>query len=171
MHVRTVLAVLYLAVLASCGGGGSGGSEVSVSELPFAEAEKFSLAGDWSFEGNTKAFVVRSAEEWNQVWAARKASIPCPSAFPQNAYFCSAAAPPQIDFERYSLVGILLFSYFLYDEPNPRHVEDNGQTLIVSYRYYSSGHAQIYTTSTRFFLVPRTNSALQVNARQCSSSC
>ena len=171
MQIGKVLAVLALCVLASCGGGGSDDS-VAITEVPLAEAQKYVLAGDWGLgDGNTRAFVVRSADEWNQAWEARKALVTCPDVYGWNTYFCASPTPPPIDFERYSLVGIVLFGFFIFDEPNPRRVDDDGRTLSVSYRYFSSDHAGVYAPATRFFLVPRTSSALEVNATQCGSSC
>jgi len=171
MQIGKVLGALGLCVLASCGGGGSDDG-VAITEVPLAEAQKYVLAGDWGLgEGNTRVFIVRSADEWNQAWEARKALVTCPDPLGWNTYFCASPAPPPIDFERYSLVGIVLFGFFFFDDPNPRRVEDDGRTLSVSYRYYSSGHPGVYAPGTRFFLVPRTTSALQVKVQQCGSSC
>ena len=171
MQIRSAIAVLCLFLLASCGGGGSD-EGVAIADVPLSDAQKYVLSGDWDVGAeNTRAFVVRSADEWNQVWEARKVHVTCPDVYGWNTSFCASSAPPPIDFERYTLVGILLHGYFIFQEPNPRRVEDDGQILSVSYRYHGSGHAGFYPTSTRFFLVPRTISALRVNAKQCNDPC
>lgn len=166
------IGALCAVLLGSCGGGGSDDSVV-ITELALPDSQKSALAGEWNYPEADRSlvFVVRSADEWNRVWEERKAHVTCPDPLEWSTYFCASPTPPPIDFERYSLVGMVMFGYFIFGEPNPRRVEDDGHTLLISYRYYSSGHAGTYPPNTRFFLVPRTTSALKVDAQRCSDVC
>ena len=91
-----LVAVTAVSVV-GCGGGGSdSGASTSISELQLTDQERASLQGDWQLGGKqTTAFIVRTSDEWNQVWAQRKAAVACsPTAAPYNQAVCESAGPP-----------------------------------------------------------------------------
>ena len=179
-YVSAVFVASGALLLVSCGGGGGDGSTaestVAVTELQLSEQQRASLQGDWQLNGKqTAAFVVRTSDEWNQLWAQRKAYVTCSAtAAPYNQAFCESSAPPPVDFTRYALVGLLINSVFYFDTPTPRSVnlQDDGNTLAVSYRYINpSTPTFFYTVTGRFFLVERTAATFQTYPTQCSISC
>jgi hypothetical protein len=154
--------------LTSCGGGdGSESQQVAVTE--FAPADQPVLAGDWPLDATTRAFLVQSADEWQQAWVARKAVLNCEAFASYNAPACQATSPPAVDFSRYAVVGLLLNPVYYFVAPSPARValEGDGSSLVVEYRYANSFRAPFFhVTGTRFFLVPRADARLKARATE-----
>ncbi len=183
MHypIQWSAALASVVALAGCGGSGTDGtspigSSTAITELQINDQQRASLQGDWQMAGKqSSAFIVRSSDEWSQVWAQRKAFVACnATAMPYNQAFCDSTTPPPIDFARYSLVALLINSVFYFDNPTPRavDVEDDGRTLSVTYRFINpSTPTYYYTVTGRFFLVERTAASLEVHSKLCHLSC
>jgi hypothetical protein len=164
---RLVLATAAAVMLASCGGGTD---EEEVQTIALSEGDEAAVGGDWPLDTTTSAFLIKSDEQWQQVWSERKAMLVCDSVnAPYNDAACAADAAPAIDFSKNSLVGLMINGVLVFQGPTPKRVfhERDGQVLVVEYEYHNPYHVPFYLyTQTRFFLVPRTDAELSARAKE-----
>lgn len=108
-------------------------------------------------------YVVNTRDEWSRFWNERYASQSC---YHFDGPDCVRAAMPEIDFDRFTLIGI-------YRELDP------SQSLSLDSVEYKDGHIQVFTTLkaspgisasvqgslSLFFLIPKTDLAVTFTER------